>query len=383
MAFSLKRSTSRRIKRSGRRTRGKKRGPSAGTVAVGLAAAAGAAWLGWDHFTDPDGAPAPEVALSIPAGSDAAPAPAPADDGEAPAAPAPGAAVHQIDAGGEAGRPVPSELLGAFTRVQDPGDPLALVDLRRLAIEFPRSPEADQARRTLARERTAAARRAADASPEVALRLMTRAYLATLAGPERRALRPRLEELAGRALFSRDGDLGVADYEVQPGDSLSRIASRQGTDWRLVKRLNGLTSDSIRVGQRLRVPQVAVTVVIFKRDFEVIALLGDAYMRSYDCATGKDDRTPEGAFVIDVKQVHPDWYYNGRRYPYGSEENILGTRWLAFQDTQEHQGFGIHGTKFPESIGTEASMGCIRLRNEDVEVLFDLVPSGSRVRIVR
>ncbi len=49
----------------------------------------------------------------------------------------------------------------------------------------------------------------------------------------------------------------------------------------------------------------------------------------------------------------------------------------------EHQGFGIHGTKFPESIGTEASMGCIRMRNQEVEELYDLVPRGTQVHIVR
>jgi len=38
------------------------------------------------------------------------------------------------------------------------------------------------------------------------------------------------------------------------------------------------------------------------------------------------------------------------------------------------RGFGIHGTSAPQSIGKSASHGCIRLRNRDVEELFELVP---------
>ncbi|KAB3530498.1 L,D-transpeptidase family protein, partial [Alkaliphilus pronyensis] len=44
-------------------------------------------------------------------------------------------------------------------------------------------------------------------------------------------------------------------------------------------------------------------------------------------------------------------------------------------------GYGIHGTDTPESIGTAASRGCIRMYNEDVEELYDIVPLGTPVRI--
>jgi lipoprotein-anchoring transpeptidase ErfK/SrfK len=37
-------------------------------------------------------------------------------------------------------------------------------------------------------------------------------------------------------------------------------------------------------------------------------------------------------------------------------------------------GYGIHGTTQPNSVGTPASQGCIRMRNEDVEELFDIIP---------
>ena len=43
---------------------------------------------------------------------------------------------------------------------------------------------------------------------------------------------------------------------------------------------------------------------------------------------------------------------------------------------------GIHGTPFPESIGTRATEGCIRLRNEDILDLKQRVKVGTVVIIL-
>ena len=45
-------------------------------------------------------------------------------------------------------------------------------------------------------------------------------------------------------------------------------------------------------------------------------------------------------------------------------------------------GYGIHGTTEPESIGYQATEGCVRMHNSDVEELFTIVPPGTEVIIV-
>ena len=45
------------------------------------------------------------------------------------------------------------------------------------------------------------------------------------------------------------------------------------------------------------------------------------------------------------------------------------------------KGYGIHGTNEPELIGQQVSHGCIRMLNEDVEELFDVVSIGTPVSI--
>ena len=44
-------------------------------------------------------------------------------------------------------------------------------------------------------------------------------------------------------------------------------------------------------------------------------------------------------------------------------------------------GYGLHGTNVPSSIGKNASHGCIRLRNSDVEQLFELLAIGDTVEL--
>jgi hypothetical protein len=46
------------------------------------------------------------------------------------------------------------------------------------------------------------------------------------------------------------------------------------------------------------------------------------------------------------------------------------------------KGFGIHGTDRPDSVGHNASHGCIRLRNRDIEDLFRRVKVGDRVSLI-
>jgi len=41
-------------------------------------------------------------------------------------------------------------------------------------------------------------------------------------------------------------------------------------------------------------------------------------------------------------------------------------------------GFLLHGTPHKASIGTAATHGCIRLRDDDIAWLYDMIPAGTR-----
>jgi lipoprotein-anchoring transpeptidase ErfK/SrfK len=213
-------------------------------------------------------------------------------------------------------------------------------------------------------------------------RHLTVAYLACQDPGRRSGYRAILDQLAASQIFSRRPSDACAVYRVQPGDSLGRIAARYNFPVEGIQQINGLRSTVIRVGQALKIPKGSVEVFVWKHDFRLVVLCGGLYLREFAIGTGKDDSTPEATFAIEAKAVDPTWYAPDGVYPPGHPKNLLGTRWLGFRDTAEHHGFGIHGTRFPESIGRAESSGCVRLRNRDVEDLFALIPRGARVTVV-
>jgi len=101
-------------------------------------------------------------------------------------------------------------------------------------------------------------------------------------------------------------------------------------------------------------------------------------LKVYPVATGTESNTPLGEFTVANKLENPTWFHEGKTYAPGSPENILGTRWLGFGQ----EGYGIHGTTDPDSIGKAVSHGCVRMFNEDVEELYQIVPVGTSVSIV-
>lgn len=56
--------------------------------------------------------------------------------------------------------------------------------------------------------------------------------------------------------------------------------------------------------------------------------------------------------------------------------DAFGTRWMRL--SVPWGGYGIHGTNAPHSIGTWVSLGCIRMYNRDVELIYPWIPIGTR-----
>src|SRR5712671_5684729 len=75
--------------------------------------------------------------------------------------------------------------------------------------------------------------------------------------------------------------------------------------------------------------------------------------------------------VVNGNIVVPPYGTTARRYM-----GVMGTRRLELGD-----GYGIHGTDHPESIGRSVSHGCVRMRNEDIERLYPMVAVGTPVYI--
>ena len=130
-------------------------------------------------------------------------------------------------------------------------------------------------------------------------------------------------------------------------------------------------------------------IVIDKSAFKLWVIEGKDTIFTAPICVGKnkgqkvrkgDCRTPEGSFTICQIQDSKNWKHDFRdgngpiRGAYGPYFMRLKTpRWTSF---------GIHGTCFPQSIGTRDSEGCIRLQNDNLKKLREYVFVGMKVQVL-
>lgn len=177
-------------------------------------------------------------------------------------------------------------------------------------------------------------------------------------------------------------------YTVKGGDSLDKIAKKYNTTVELIVKSNKLdpADDKIVPGQKLSIYCGQWNIIVSKKNFKLYLYDAGQIFRVYDIGIGIQDKTPEGSFYIKAKQNEPDWYYQGKKYPYGSKKNILGKKWMSLEPKGNTDkgldGYGIHGTWDDSCIGRAYGNGCVRMRNGDVDELYLIVPYGTEVVIL-
>jgi lipoprotein-anchoring transpeptidase ErfK/SrfK len=150
-------------------------------------------------------------------------------------------------------------------------------------------------------------------------------------------------------------------------DQMKKLAALTGVV--LIAAAEAMAQDnSSRPGRR---------VVVSIPDRKLAVLENDRVLRTFDVSVGAPQSpSPVGTFTVVNHIPNPTWYYKGKVVGPGPN-NPVGTRWIGLSAP----GYGLHGTNVPSSIGKNASHGCIRLRNADVEKLFELVAVGDTVEL--
>lgn len=217
---------------------------------------------------------------------------------------------------------------------------------------------------------------------------------------QRRMIRDRLNELNQSLVFSSNvvaDDPLVVEHRVQSGDLLGRIARAVDTPYPFIEKINDVKAERIRVGQRLKLMRGPFHAQVIKHEFMMDLYLIDSetgmptFVKSLPVGLGEHDSTPEGAWVVERgrKVKNPAWTNprTGKHYPANDPANPIGEYWIALagtdQNTMPLSGYGIHGTVEPESIGNMESMGCVRLLDDDIQLVFNMMVEGkSTVQIL-
>lgn len=128
-------------------------------------------------------------------------------------------------------------------------------------------------------------------------------------------------------------------------------------------------------------------IFIDKANFRLYLAEKNTVLDSWGIAVGKntgnkrksgDLRTPEGKFTIQQIQDSSSWNHDFKDGK-GVIKNAYGPWFIRIKTGWS--GIGIHGTHDPDSIGTLATEGCVRMKNEELEVLKAKVSVGMPVLI--
>jgi hypothetical protein len=133
-------------------------------------------------------------------------------------------------------------------------------------------------------------------------------------------------------------------------------------DWHFVELAKKKGLGLVRLARGQAVPAGSAQIAVSGND--VVRRLPDGTEQPLEAGEGRE-------IVANGNVIIPPFGTNQRKFA-----GVLGTHRLNLGD-----GYALHGTDKPETIGRSVSHGCIRLRNEDIETLYRMVPVGTPIYI--
>lgn len=221
-----------------------------------------------------------------------------------------------------------------------------------------------------------------------------------LSPQQAQAVRTQLEQLAQKMIFSREvleGDACTRWYDLKSGDRLIRVERQEKLHVpdRLLLKINALPDASkLQAGQKLKVIQGPFHAVVRKGQFVMDVYLQEPsggrmiFVKRYGIGLGgRETPTPEGVFRLTLggKLVNAPYtpppstglpqvkILTGQPgYPLDKKGLWIGLSGIPEKGNQltAEDGYGIHGTNDPSSVGKAASHGCVRLADDDIEQIY-------------
>ncbi len=215
--------------------------------------------------------------------------------------------------------------------------------------------------------------------------------------------RAKLAELADKTIFSRKvfpNDPCTFPYMFQSGDVIVRVERK----WKLhvpsqlIQKINAIADPTrIPAGRTLKLIRGPFHAVVSKSRCVMDVFLEEPkthrmiFVKRFRVGVGKDGSTPTGRWRVvhggktdKTRWTPPASSDLSRSKPikWGEPEYPLGKKgyWISIEGIENEgnpytreDGYGIHGTNDPTSIGKASSLGCIRLTDDDIEMLFAML----------
>lgn len=223
----------------------------------------------------------------------------------------------------------------------------------------------------------------------------------TLSDTETAEAKKMIAEMSKAMIFSNrrlPGDPWIIAHQVEPGEVLAKLGSMNGLTSSFLQQINGIPdARKLRAGYTIKIVKGPFHAVVTKSAFTMDIYLGapggpgSMYVTTFRVGLGSDDSTPTGKWIVEPgkKLPNPTYYPPAGQGPVIEAEdpkNPLGRYWIGLKGFEGQSvgrlSYGIHGTIEPNSIGKQASLGCIRLLNQDVAQVFTLLVEGKSTVVV-
>jgi hypothetical protein len=195
----------------------------------------------------------------------------------------------------------------------------------------------------------------------------------------------------GKTVYANDETGLMAMYSAVSGDSPEKIAKKHGMSMEMLNRLRGRDPNdpNLRIGEMTKVLRLkehgGFFIHIDKSDYYLDCFVGGVFARRYEISHGAPESpTATGKTHLIRRDKNPSWTNPKNGVVYGPDDplNILGKVWMKFDPVSYgHDGVGIHGYTGPDQRWKAmVSNGCIRLRLEHAQELFQTISSPDRAR---
>ncbi len=218
---------------------------------------------------------------------------------------------------------------------------------------------------------------------------LNRALRMPMSPKQREYVKAQLTELSNIWLFSRTvlpGDPLCESYRVGPGAIFEVIGKQHKVPYEILMDINRITNPrSLQAGQAIKVINGPFHAKVHRSTFTMDVYLQNTYVRSFTVGLGMPGReTPTGLWRLRPggKAYATEWRDpdTGRLHQPEDPDYPLGSRWMALEglsgEAKDREGFGIHGTKEPDQIGTAGSRGCIRMFNGEAIKVYNMLVDG-------
>ncbi len=222
--------------------------------------------------------------------------------------------------------------------------------------------------------------------------------LPTLAQDEALALADRVAPFCRQLFYSNlpaadSSWVGLVTHRVAPGETPVAIARRYRCSVELIARLNAdYDPRGLRIDQTLTVLDLATVpleIIVSRSSYRMMLWRGSHLIGVFRCGLGRDrSPTPLGSTNVAMCVRNPEWRDpdTGKIFKPQDKGNVLGGYWIGFEHgpTAQFKGIGIHGFTAESSdvwLEKNGSHGCVRLTQEDISWVFDLIRPGIRVTI--